>query len=187
MGALLGFSRVVDAMNTVIGRTAMWFTLAAVLISTGNALVRYISPQYSSNAWLEAQWYLFGATFMLCAAYTLLRNEHIRIDVLASRWSKSTRDWVDVGGHVLVLIPFCLLMIYDLWPFVKGSYLSGEVSNNPGGLIKWPAKALILVGFVLLLLQALSELIKRIAIIRGIIPDPHEEKHDELDDDHVVA
>lgn len=186
MGGLLGISRAIDAMNTVIGRVAMWFTLAAVLISTGNAIVRYVVPQYSSNAWLESQWYLFGATFMLCAAYTLLRNEHIRIDVLASRWSKSTRDWVDVIGHIVVLIPFCLLMIYDLWPFVKSSYLSGEVSNNPGGLIKWPAKALILVGFVLLLLQGVSELIKRIAIIRGLIPDPHEEKQ-ELDDDHVVA
>lgn len=176
MTALLGLSRGIDAMNTVIGRAAMWLTLAAVLISTGNAIVRYLAPAHSSNAWLEAQWYLFGAVFMLCAAYTLLKNEHIRIDVVASRFSKSVRNWIDVIGHSCVLIPFCLLMIYDLWPFVKGSFLSGEVSNNPGGLIVWPAKALILVGFVLLLLQGVSELIKRIAVMRGEIPDPHEEK-----------
>jgi TRAP-type mannitol/chloroaromatic compound transport system permease small subunit len=186
MGALLSVSRVIDAMNTAIGRTAMWLTLAAVLISTGNAIIRYIAPQYSSNAWLEAQWYLFGGTFMLCAAYTLLKNEHIRIDVVASRWSKSTRDWVDVAGHAIVLIPFCLLMIYDLWPFFLNSYLSGEMSNNPGGLIVWPAKFLLLAGFVLLLLQAISELIKRLAVIQGLIPDPHEEKQ-EGDDEPVVA
>lgn len=186
MTALLGLSRGIDAMNTAIGRAAMWLTLIAVLVSTGNALIRYVSPQYSSNAWLELQWYLFGAVFMLCAAYTLLKNEHIRIDVLASLWSKRTRDWIDVVGHAAVLIPFCLLMIYDLWPFFWGSYVSGEVSNNPGGLSVWPAKGLILLGFVLLLLQGISELIKRVAIIRELIPDPHGDQHGP-DDDHVVA
>ncbi|RXF74355.1 TRAP transporter small permease subunit [Hansschlegelia zhihuaiae] len=185
MGALLGISRVIDAVNTAIGRSAMWLTLVAVLVSSINAVVRKAFDM-SSNAWLELQWYLFGAVFMLCAGYTLLKNEHIRIDVIASMWSKKTRDWIDVVGHVLVLIPFCLLMIYDLWPFFWGSYRSGEMSPSPGGLIIWPAKGLILLGFILLLAQAVSELIKRIAVIRGDIPDPHEEKHDE-DDERVVA
>jgi TRAP-type mannitol/chloroaromatic compound transport system permease small subunit len=185
MGALLGISRVIDAVNTAIGRSAMWLTLIAVLVSSVNAVVRKAFDM-SSNAWLELQWYLFGAVFMLCAGYTLLKNEHIRIDVIASMWSKRTRDWIDVFGHVVVLIPFCLLMIYDLWPFFWGSYQSGEMSPSPGGLIIWPAKGLILLGFVLLLAQAVSELIKRIAVIRGDIPDPHEEKHEE-GDERVVA
>jgi TRAP-type mannitol/chloroaromatic compound transport system permease small subunit len=185
MGALLGLSRVIDAVNTIVGRCAMWLTLAAVLVSSINAMVRKAFDM-SSNAWLELQWYLFGAVFMLCAGYTLLKNEHIRIDVLAGRFSKRTRDWIDVVGHAGVLIPFCLLMIYDLWPFFWSSFRSGEMSPSPGGLIIWPAKFLILAGFVLLLAQGVSELIKRIAIIRGAIPDPHEESRDE-DEQPVVA
>jgi TRAP-type mannitol/chloroaromatic compound transport system permease small subunit len=185
MGALLGVSRVIDAANTAIGRTAMWLTLVAVTVSAVNAVVRKLFNE-SSNAWLELQWYLFGAVFMLCAAYTLLKNEHIRIDVLANIFSKRTRDWIDVAGHLIVLIPFCLMMTYYLWPFFWNSYKSGEISNSPGGLIIWPSKGLILLGFVLLLLQAFSELIKRIAVIRGDIPDPHEEKHDP-DDEPVIA
>ncbi|PZQ17034.1 MAG: sugar transporter [Ancylobacter novellus] len=185
MGLLLGVSRLIDVTNTVIGKIAMWLTLVAVLVSAGNAIVRKAFDM-SSNGWLELQWYLFGAVFMLCAGYTLLKNEHIRIDVVASMLSKTTRDWIDVCGHVFVLIPFCLLMIYDLWPFFWSSFVSGEMSPSPGGLIIWPAKALILVGFILLLAQAVSELIKRIAVIRGLIPDPYEEKHS-ADDEPVVA
>jgi len=185
MSALLGVSRIIDAINTAVGKSAMWLTLIAVLVSAVNAIVRKAFDM-SSNGWLELQWYLFGAVFMLCAGYTLLKNEHIRIDVVAGMLSKRTRDWIDVGGHTIVLIPFCLLMIYDLWPFFWTSFTSGEMSPSPGGLILWPAKGLILVGFILLLAQAVSELIKRIAIIRGVIPDPHEEKQT-ADDDHVVA
>ncbi|MET0314162.1 MAG: TRAP transporter small permease subunit [Hansschlegelia sp.] len=185
MGALLALSRAVDAVNTAIGRCAMWLTLVAVIVSAGNAVIRKLFNM-SSNGWLELQWYLFGAVFMLCAAYTLRRNEHIRIDVIANLWSKRTRDWIDVAGHTLVLIPFCMLMIYDLWPFVWSSYASGEISNSPGGLIIWPSKALILVGFAMLLAQAVSELIKRVAVIRGEIPDPYEEKIDP-EDEPVVA
>jgi TRAP-type mannitol/chloroaromatic compound transport system permease small subunit len=185
MGFLLAISRVIDAVNTAVARVAMWLTLVAVLVSAVNAVIRKVF-NVSSNGWLELQWYLFGAVFMLCAAYTLLKNEHIRIDVLASRWSKRTRDWIDVGGHALVLIPFCLLMIYDLWPFFWDSYRSGEVSNSPGGLIIWPAKGLILLGFMLLLAQGVSELIKRFAVIQGVIPDPYAEKADP-DDEPVAA
>ncbi len=184
MGALLALSRTIDAINTVIGRSAMWLTLIAVIVSSVNAVLRKAFDM-SSNAWLELQWYLFGGVFMLCAAYTLLKNEHIRIDVLAGLFSKRTRDWIDVGGHVIVLIPFCLLMIYDLWPFFWLSFTSGEVSNSPGGLIIWPAKGLILLGFVLLLAQGVSELIKRVAVLQGLVPDPYEEKRDE--DETVVA
>ena len=183
MGVLLGASRAIDAVNTVIGRCAMWLTLVAVLVSSVNDTVRKLFDM-SSNAWLELQWYLFGAVFMLCAAYTLLKNEHIRIDVVAGRFSKRTRDWIDVGGHVLVLIPFCLLMIYDLWPFFWDSYRSGEVSPSHGGLIIWPSKGLILLGFILLLAQAFSELIKRVAVIRGVIPDPHDKAEE---DEPVLA
>lgn len=184
MSALLGVSRIIDAINTAIGKSAMWLTLVAVIVSTVNAIVRKAFDM-SSNGWLELQWYLFGAVFMLCAGYTLLKNEHIRIDVIASMFSKRVRDWIDVVGHVVVLIPFCLLMIYDLWPFFWNSFTSGEMSPSPGGLIIWPAKGLILAGFILLLAQAVSELIKRIAVMQGLIPDPYEEKHE--DDDPVVA
>lgn len=185
MGALLGVSRIIDAINTAVGKSAMWLTLIAVLVSATNAVVRKAFDM-SSNGWLELQWYLFGAVFMLCAGYTLLKNEHIRIDVVAGMFSKRVRDWIDVCGHLFVLIPFCLLMIYDLWPFFWSSFVSKEMSPSPGGLIIWPAKGLILLGFILLLAQGVSELIKRIAVIRGLIPDPHEEKP-EGDDEPVVA
>ncbi|WP_073628016.1 TRAP transporter small permease subunit [Pseudoxanthobacter soli] len=175
MSALLMLSRVIDAVNTVIGRAAGWLILAAVLVSTVNAIVRK-TFSVSSNAWLELQWYLFGAVFMLCAAYTLLRNEHIRIDIVVSHFSKRTRDWIDVFGHVFFLLPFCLLMIVDSVPFVWNSYRIGEASQNAGGLILWPAKALVLVGFTLLFAQGTSELIKRIAVIMGRIPEPYQHR-----------
>lgn len=185
MGGLLAVSRAIDAVNTVIGRIAMWLTLFAVLISAGNAVIRK-GFDMSSNAWLEAQWYLFGGVFMLCAAYTLLKNEHIRIDVVANSFSKRVRDWIDVIGHVVVLIPLCLLLVYDLWPFFWGSFVAREMSSSAGGLPLWPAKGVVLVGFVMLLFQAFSELIKRIAVMRDLIPDPYEEKHDP-EDERVVA
>ncbi len=171
MAGLLSLSRTIDALNTWVGRAAAWLVLAAVLISAGNAVSRKFFS-VSSNAWLELQWYLFGAVFMLGAAWTMKLNEHVRIDIISSRLSKRARDRLDIAGHLIFLLPFVLLHINTATPFFWSSFQSGEVSTNAGGLIIWPAKAMILVGFLLLLAQGASELIKRVAILRGIIPDP---------------
>lgn len=171
MRMLLQLSRAIDALNTVIGKATGWLLLVAVVISAGNAVVRKVFSN-SSNAWLDAQWYLFGAVFMLCAAYTLLKNGHVRIDLLSGQLSKRKRDLIDIFGHVFFLLPLAALMIYESFPFVVESMRLGEGSANAGGLIVWPAKALILVGFVLLLLQGISELIKRVAIVTGHLEDP---------------
>ena len=172
MRGLLAISRAIDWLNERIGRMVLWMVLAMALLSAANAVSRYLFNR-SSNAWLELQWYLFGAVFMLAAAYTLQRNEHIRIDILSSRLSKRTRDLIDIAGHSLMLIPFTALMIYLCWPFFFGAYRSGEMSGSAGGLIIWPARSFILLGFVLLFAQGISELIKRIAVIRELIPDPY--------------
>lgn len=172
MQALLQVSRVIDATNRLIGQATYWLILVTVIISAGNAIVRY-GLNTSSNAWLEVQWYLFSAVFLLCAGYTLLNNEHIRIDIVNAHLTKRTRDWIDVMGHVVFLIPLCILFLYEGWPYFWLAFTNGEVSGNAGGLIRWPVKFLMVAGFALLLLQALSELIKRVAIIRGVIPDPN--------------
>lgn len=172
MGALLAISRVIDAVTAFVGRWVYWLILAAVLVSAGNAIVRKLLDT-SSNAWLELQWYLFTAVFMLAAAYTLQRNEHIRIDIISNMLSKRARNWIDIIGHVLFLLPFTGIMIRQLLPWVFDGIRSGEMSANAGGLILWPARLVILVGFVLLFLQGLSELIKRIAVILQMIPDPY--------------
>lgn len=172
MNGLLRLSAGIDALNEKIGNIIKWCILAAVLISTINAIVRKLF-NVSSNAWLEAQWYLFAAVFMLGAAYTFLRNEHIRIDIVTSNFTKRTRDWIDVFGHVVFLLPFAWIMIWHGLPFFWRSFSIGEASMNAGGLIQWPAKVLIPAGFILLFLQGISELIKRIAIIRGDMEDPH--------------
>lgn len=178
MRALLRLSQFIDRIMTVVGKAAGWLVLAAVIISAGNAVVRKLFS-VSSNAWLDAQWYLFGAVFMLCASYTLLKNGHVRVDLLMAGRSKRTRDLVDVFGHVFFLIPLTLLMIYESYPFAMRSMELNETSANAGGLPIWPAKMLILIGFILLFIQAVSELIKRIAILRGIIEDP-ETKQDDI-------
>jgi TRAP-type mannitol/chloroaromatic compound transport system permease small subunit len=170
---LLALSRAIDFVNLKIGLAARWLILVAVVISTANAIIRK-AFSVSSNSWLEAQWFLFGAVFMLCASYTLMRNGHIRIDVVVSNFSKRTRDWIDVFGHLFFLLPFCLLMIVDSWPFFLRSWEQNEQSLNAGGLPLWPAKFLVPAGFFLLALQGVSELIKRIAVIRGEIPEPYE-------------
>ena len=167
---MIGLSRMIDAFNERIGKIAAWAIVAAVIVSTLNALIRKIFGT-SSNAWLELQWYLFGAVFMLCAAWTLKANEHIRIDIVSSRLSKRGRDLVDVFGHIFFLLPFVAVMLYLSIPFFLNSFRSGEVSTNAGGLLIWPAKGLILVGITLLGLQWLSELIKRIAILAGRMED----------------
>lgn len=171
MGALLRFSAVVDAVNTFIGRSVSWLILVAVLVSAGNATIRKIFDN-SSNAWLELQWYLYGAVFLLAASYTLLRNEHVRIDVATSGLSRKARNWIDLLGHIFFLMPFVILMIWVSWPFFWASFSSGEISVNASGLILWPAKFMVLAGFVLLFFQGLSEIIKRIAVMRGLIDDP---------------
>ncbi|MBD3788272.1 MAG: TRAP transporter small permease subunit [Sphingomonadales bacterium] len=172
MGALLALSRLIDRINELIGKGVSWLILAAVLISAVNATIRKIF-NVSSNAWLELQWYLYGAAFLLAAAYTLKQNEHIRIDIVYGAWSRRVQHWIDLFGHVFFLMPIVCLMLYLLWPYVMRSVASGEVSTNAGGLIIWPAKALLLAGFILLFAQGLSEIIKKIAVMRGLIPDEH--------------
>jgi TRAP-type mannitol/chloroaromatic compound transport system permease small subunit len=172
MGVLLRISRAIDRATAFIGQSVTWLILLSVLVSAGNATSRKLFS-LSSNAWLELQWYLFGATYMLAAAYTLQRNEHIRIDIVSGMLSKRTRDWIDVAGHIFMLLPFAGLMVYECWPFWYNSLLSGEMSGSAGGLILWPPRLMMFLGFFLLLLQGISELIKRIAIITGTIEDPH--------------
>jgi TRAP-type mannitol/chloroaromatic compound transport system permease small subunit len=170
--APLGLARAIDWFNERVGKITAWAIVVAVLVSAINAIIRKVFGT-SSNAWLELQWYLFGAVFMLCASWTLKANEHIRIDIVSNKLSKRGRDWVDIFGHLFFLLPFVLLMLYLSTPFFIRSYQSGEVSTNAGGLLIWPAKGLILLGFILLFLQWLSELIKRIAIMRGELEDEH--------------
>ena len=172
MQASLAVSRFIDRFNERIGQVSAWAVLVAVFVSAINAIIRKVFG-VSSNAWLELQWYLFGAVFMLCAAWTLSVNEHIRIDVVSARLSSRTRNIIELVGHFLFLLPFVALMIYLSVPFFWRSFVSGELSPSAGGLILWPAKALILIGFVLLALQWASEVIKRIAIMRGILADSH--------------
>lgn len=172
MQTLLAVSRAIDAVVAFVGRWIYWLVLAAVLVSAGNAVVRKLFD-VSSNAYLELQWYLFAAVFMLASAYTLQRNEHIRIDILFYLLPERARDWIDVIGHVFFLLPLTVLMIWQLTPWVVAGIVSGEMSSNAGGIILWPARFVILAGFVLLFFQGISELIKRIAVMRKLIPDPH--------------
>lgn len=169
---LLALSRAIDRVTVTVGRSVMWLILVAVLVSAGNAIVRKVF-NYSSNAWLELQWYLFGAAFMLAAALTLLQNEHVRIDVFYGTRSRRTQHWIDLFGHIVFLLPFAALMTYLLVPYFLQSWFSGEVSSNSGGLLIWPARLLMVSGFILLLLQAVAEIIKKIAVIQGLIEDPH--------------
>ncbi|MEH7829179.1 TRAP transporter small permease subunit [Gemmobacter denitrificans] len=170
MRSLLAISAGIDRINETIGKAVTWLILIAVVVSAANAVVRKVFNT-SSNAWLELQWYLFGAAFLGAAAYTLKQNEHVRIDVIYARLSRRAQHWIDLLGHVFFLMPFVLLMVYYLWPYAMRSFLSGEVSTNSGGLVIWPAKAILLVGFVLLSLQGISEIIKKIAIMTGAMPD----------------
>jgi TRAP-type mannitol/chloroaromatic compound transport system permease small subunit len=171
MRGLLALSAVIDRVNEFIGKWVAWLILVSILVSAGNAVVRK-AFNVSSNAWLELQWYLFGAAFMLAAAYTLKQGEHIRIDIVYGMWSRRVQHWIDLFGHVFFLTPFVFLMVWYFVPYVARSYRSGEVSTNAGGLIVWPAKAILLAGFILLSLQAISEIIKKVAVIAGWIEDP---------------
>jgi TRAP-type mannitol/chloroaromatic compound transport system permease small subunit len=173
MQALLKISNAIDGLNRLIGKYVIWLILGSAVISAVNAIVRK-AFNVSSNAYLEVQWYLFAATFLLCAAFTLLNGEHVKIDVLYSRWTKRTQTWIDVFGFMFFLLPFCTAILWFSVPFFLKGFYSGEVSSNAGGLVRWPVYAMMPLGFSLLWLQGISELIKRVAFLMGLIPDPTE-------------
>ncbi len=170
--SLLKLSRGIDAFTKWMGKRLAWLILVAVIVATVNAIVRK-TFDVSSNSWLELQWLLFSIVFLFCAPWTLLDNEHIRIDIVSNMMKKRLRDWVDVVGHAFFLIPLCIVMIITGGPFFMRSVEVNEQSSNAGGLPQWPAKSLIIIGFTFLMVQGISELIKRIAVMRGLIPDPH--------------
>ncbi len=175
MQALLKFSRAVDWVNTQVGKYVIWLILGSTAISAINAVVRKVF-NFSSNAYLEVQWYLFAATFLLCSAYTLLCGEHVKIDVLYTHWSKRAQTWIDVFGFTCFLLPLCSAILWFSTPFFMNGLRSGEMSSNVGGLIRWPVYAMMPLGFGLLWLQGLSELIKRLAFLMGLIEDPTHKK-----------
>jgi TRAP-type mannitol/chloroaromatic compound transport system permease small subunit len=177
MKSLLALSRIIDTVNRWIGAIIIWFVLAAVLISAGNAVLRKLF-NVGSNAYLELQWYLFAAVFLLGAGYTFLRNAHVRIDFVSTRLSPRARNWVDILGIVIFLLPLTVLLIRLSWPLVVNAWVSGEMSQNAGGLVRWPVLALLPAGMALLLAQAISELIKRVAFLRGVGADSIPEEHD---------
>jgi TRAP-type mannitol/chloroaromatic compound transport system permease small subunit len=172
VGGLIKLSRAIDAVNHAVGKAASWLVVAAVLVSATNAIVRKLFDT-SSNAWLELQWVLFSVVFLLCASWTLLSNEHIRIDIVNILLPKRTRNIIDVVGHALFLLPLAIIMLVTSLPFFLTSFAIREQSANAGGLPQWPAKSLIFIGFSLLFAQGISELIKRVAVMRGRIPDPY--------------
>jgi TRAP-type mannitol/chloroaromatic compound transport system permease small subunit len=185
MQALLSFSRLIDGVNERLGKLTAWLVLAAVLISAGNATVRKVF-NWSSNGLLEAQWYLFGVVFMIGAAWTMKTNEHVRVDVISSKLAKRTRDRIEVLGLIAFFFPFALVHLYYSYPFFMTSFRTQEMSTNAGGLIIWPAKFLVLFGFFLLTLQGVSQLIKRVAIIRGDLEEQDDMKAHEAEILHVV-
>jgi TRAP-type mannitol/chloroaromatic compound transport system permease small subunit len=182
---LLKISQGIDRLNEFIGRHVAWLVLAAVLISAINAIVRKVFDT-SSNAFLEIQWYLFAAVFLLAAGYTMLRQEHVKIDVLLHRFSRPTQIKVEIFGIVAFLLPFVFSVIHLAWPLVTKAYFSGEMSENAGGLIRWPVYALLPAGFVLLGLQGLSELVKRVAFLKGLVDDPGKKKQEKSSEEELA-
>ena len=185
MGALMGFSSGVDRLNTWLSKYVIWLILAATLVSAINALVRKIFNT-SSNAFLEIQWYFFAASFLLAAGYTLLNNEHVKIDVIYSRFSRRTQTLIDIFGFSVFLLPMCTAILWFGFPFFLKGFISNEMSSNAGGLIRWPVYAMLPLGFGLLWLQGLSELIKRVAFLQGLIEDPTLKK-DEKSAEELLA
>jgi TRAP-type mannitol/chloroaromatic compound transport system permease small subunit len=185
MGALLKLSKLIDGLNEFVGRHVAWLVLAAVLISAVNAIVRK-AFNTSSNAFLEIQWYLFAAVFLLGAGYTMLRQEHVKIDVLLHRFSRPTQVKIEIFGIVAFLFPFVFAVIDLVWPLVVRAYVSGEMSSNAGGLIRWPVFALVPAGFTLLALQGLSELIKRLAFLKGLVDDPGKKKQEKTAEEELA-
>lgn len=173
MQGLLKFAALIDGINERVGKAATWLVLIVVVISAGNAVMRY-GINWSSNGLLEIQWYMFSGIFLLCAGYVFLKNEHIRIDVVAGRFSARTQNWIDVFGILVFLLPMALLTMYLSWPVFMNAWHTGEGSPNPGGLIRWPVRLLMPVGFLLLTLQGFSELVKRLAFVTGNGPNPLE-------------
>jgi len=171
VNAMLALSRAIDAITERVGRFVYWLVLIVVLISAANAIVRKLF-NYSSNAYLEIQWYLFSVIFLFGAGYTLLRNEHVRIDIITGRLSARAQNWIDVVGIVLFLWPMSFVIMWLSWPLFVDSLARHEVSSNAGGLLIWPARLMMPIGFALLIMQSVSELIKRVAFLRGRIPDP---------------
>ena len=172
MGGLLAVSRAIDRLTTFIGRHVAWCILAAILVSTVNAIIRK-AFSISSNSWLELQWILFGAVFMICSAWTLKDNEHIRIDIVSNLLPKGVRTAIEFIGHIFFLLPMAAVMVWLCFPYFIHSMMSNEQSTNAGGLVVWPGKFIIFFGFLLLMLQSFSEIIKRLAITRGLIEDVH--------------
>lgn len=174
MQSLLKVSRAIDAFSTFVGRWMSWLIVVAVIVSAVNAVVRKVFD-VSSNSFLELQWVLFSVVFLLCAPWTLLKGEHIRIDIINHLFPLRVRGWIDMIGHVFFLVPFCVILIWTSIPFFLVSYHQNEQSFSAGGLPQWPAKGLIMIGLALLLIQAVSEIIKRAAIMQGLLPDPNAE------------
>ena len=185
MQALLKLSRGIDWLNERVGLAVIWLILASTVISGLNAIVRKIF-NYSSNGFLEVQWYLFAAAFLLASGYTLLHREHVRVDVVSSRFSKRTQIWLDVVGFVVFLTPVCAAILWFGIPFFLQGFHSGEMSSNAGGLIRWPVYLMMPLGFTLLMLQGWSELIKRIAFLKGLIPDPTVKSDDKTAEEELA-
>ena len=185
MGALLKLSGLIDRVNEWLGRIIMWLVLAAVLISAGNAIMRK-AFSIGSNAFLEIQWYIFAAVFMLGVGYVMLKNAHVRIDFISSKLSKRTNAWIDAIGIVVFTIPLSIIMIDLGWPLFQRAWVSGEVSHNAGGLIRWPVLMLVPLGFAILLAQSVSELIKRVAFLRGLREEPFS-RDDHKSDEELLA
>lgn len=185
MRILLGLSRLFDAINQRVGQVVMWITLIVVFISAGNAIVRKVFHT-SSNAWLEVQWYMFGAMFLLTAGYTLLRNEHVRVDILASRFTQRRQIYIEIFGVLFFLLPMAVVILWLSWPMFMDSYVTNEQSSNTGGLVRWPVKLLIPAGFLLLVMAGISHLIKCIAFLTGQGPDPREKPDDKSAEERLA-
>ncbi len=184
MDLLLALSRAIDALNCRVGHAVYWLILAAVLVSAGNAVSRYLFDA-SSNAWLELQWYLFSAVFLLAAGYALLHNEHVRIDVIFGHLPPRVRAWIDLIGGIFFLLPMAIIIMALSWPMFVDSFRINEYSSDAGGLLRWPVKLLIPAGFLLLALQGVSEIIKRIAFLLGRAPDPLEKRHEPVAEEQI--
>ena len=185
MKSLLALSRAIDTLNEKVGHAVYWLVLVAVLISAVNAVVRKVF-NVSSNSFLEMQWYLFSAIFLFCAGYTLLKNQHVRIDVIAGRLSPRAQAWIDIVGTVFFLFPMAIMIMILSWPVFVMAYERNEVSTNAGGLVIWPARLLVPIGFFLLVIQGVSELIKRIAFLKGLIADPSQKQHEKSAEEELA-
>jgi TRAP-type mannitol/chloroaromatic compound transport system permease small subunit len=183
--SLLALSRAIDALNEKVGHAVYWLVLVAVLVSALNAVVRK-AFNVSSNSFLELQWYLFSVIFLFCAGYTLLKNQHVRIDVIAGRLSPRAQAWIDILGTIFFLFPMAIMIMILSWPVFVMAYERNEVSTNAGGLVIWPARLLVPIGFFLLVLQGVSELIKRIAFLKGMIGDPSEKQHEKSAEEQLA-